>query len=128
MSRRGGCGSRSSVVQDLHIHGLDRNVVFGNNFGPPNYVLNADDLALFRTVAGSWTRFAATGNPNTDDENVVHWTAFRHPSGTGRGADKYLALDWPVREDKRPREAQCDFWEPSFLRSIASGPVAAWHQ
>ena len=54
-----------AVVPDLVIHGLDRNFVFGNNFGPPsNYVLNADDLALFGAISGYWTRFAATGNPN----------------------------------------------------------------
>lgn len=56
-----------AVVPDLVIHGLDRNFVFGNNFGPPsNYALNADDLALFGAIGSYWTRFAATGNPNGD--------------------------------------------------------------
>ncbi len=117
----------NAVAGDQVIHGLDTNFVFGNNFGPPTpYVLTADDLSLSGAISGYWTRFAATGNPNTDDESVVHWPAFKHPSGQGRGADKYLVLDWPVREDMRPREAQCDFWEPFFLRSITAGPAPAW--
>jgi para-nitrobenzyl esterase len=115
-----------AVVPDLVIHGLDRNFVFGNNYVPPTpYVLNADDLALFGAISGYWSRFAASGNPNTDDIAVVHWPAYKHPTGQGRGADKYLVLDWPVREDKRLREAHCDFWEPFFLRSITGGPVPA---
>jgi len=116
-----------SVAGDQVIHGIDRNFLFGTNYGPPSppYVLNAEDLGLFRAIAGYWTRFAATGNPNTDDESVVHWPAFKHPSGRGRGSDKYLALDVPVREAKRLREAACDFWEPYFFRSIAAGPVPA---
>ena len=115
------------VTGDQVIHGLDRNFVFGTNFGPPlpTYALNADDLALFGAISGYWTRFAAAGDPNTDDETVVRWPRFRHPTGQGRGSDKYIVLDWPVREAKRLREAQCDFWEPSFLRSIADGPVPA---
>ena len=115
-----------AVVPDLVIHGLDRNFVFGNNFGAPsNYVLNADDMSLFRAISGYWTRLAATGDPNTADGNVVPWPGYKHPTGNGRGSDKYLILDWPVREDKRLREAQCDFWEPFFLGSIADGPVPA---
>ena len=116
-----------AVAGDQVIHGIDRNFLFGTNYGPPlpPYVLNAEDLGLFRAIAGYWTRFAATGNPNTDDESVVHWPAFKHPSGRGRGSDKYLALDVPVREAKRLREAACDFWEPYFFRSIAAGPVPA---
>ena len=71
-----------------------------------------------------WVRFAATGNPNLDDDSVVHWPAFKHPSGGGRGADKFLILDATIREAQRPRESFCDFWEPYFLRSL-TGPVAA---
>ncbi len=117
-----------AVVPDLVIHGLDRNFAFGNNFGPPsNYALNADDLSLFEAIAGYWTRFAATGTPNLHTGEELRWPAYRHPAGHGSGADKYLVLDWPVREDKRLREEQCDFWDPFFLRSIASGPIPASH-
>ncbi len=114
-----------AVAPDLVIHGLDRNFVFGNNFGAPsNYVLNEDDLALVGAISGYWARFAATGNPNADDP--PHWPAFKHPSGRGRGASKHIVLDWPVSVDKRLREAQCDFWEPFFLDS-AVGALPAAH-
>ena len=73
-----------AVVPDLVIHGLDRNFVFGNNFGPPsNYVLNQEDLALFGSISSYWTRFAATGNPN--GAVTLSWPAFTHPNGRGRG-------------------------------------------
>ena len=116
-----------AVVPDLVIHGLDRNFVFGNNFGPPSppYVLNEDDLALFGAISTYWTRFAASGNPNGDDDGTIRWPAFRHSNGQGSGASKYLVLDWPLREDKRLREEQCDFWEPFFLKSIANGSTSA---
>ncbi len=114
------------VAGDQVIHGIDRNFVFGNNYGPnPAYVLNAEDLALFGAISDYFTRFAADGNPNAADESAVHWPAFKHPTGRGRGSDKYIVLDWPVHEGKRVREAACDFWEPFFLRSIADGPVPA---
>ena len=117
-----------AVVPDLVIHGLDRNFVFGNSFGPPsNYVLNADDLALSGAIAGYWTRFAAAGNPNQHKGEGFRWPIYKDPAGHGRGADRYLILDWPLREDKRLREEHCDFWEPFFLRSITSGPIPASH-
>ena len=115
------------VVPDRVVHGLEVNFVFGNSFGPPLFVpysLGAADLALFRTVAGYWTRFADRGDPNTDDPTVVHWPGFKHPTGRGRAADKYLTFDVGVREEKRQREVQCDFWESFFLRSI-TGAVPA---
>jgi para-nitrobenzyl esterase len=113
-----------AVVPDLVIHGLDRNFVFGNNFGPPsNYVLNQDDLALFGAMSGYWTRFAATGDPNGSDS--VSWPRFTHPSGHGRGASRHIVFDWPVREGERLREDQCDFWERLFLRSVTDAVPAS---
>ncbi len=82
-----------AVAGDQVIHGLDRNFVFGNNYGPPsNYLLNADDLSLFDAISGYFTRFAVSGNPNTSDESAVHWPAFKHPTGRGtRGRQVHRA-------------------------------------
>lgn len=115
------------VVPDRVVHGLEVNFIFGNSYGPPlflPYSLGTADLALFRTMAGYWTRFADRGDPNTDEATVTHWPAFNHPTGRGRAADKYLTFDVSVGEGKRQREAQCDFWESFFLRSI-TGAVPA---
>lgn len=111
-------------------HGLDINFLFGTSVGipllppPTTYALSAEDLEFSRVMAGYWRRFADRGNPNTDDDTVVHWNAFKHPTGNGRGADKYLILDDPVTTGKRLREAQCEFWEPYFFRSITAAVPA----
>ena len=115
------------VALDRVVHGLEVNFVFGNNYGPPlfaPYTLGTTDVALFHVMSGYWTRFMRSGNPNTDDPNVTHWPAFKHPAGTGRGSDKYLTFDVGIREGKRQREAYCDFWQPFFFRST-SGAVPA---
>ena len=135
-----------AVVPDLVIHGLDRNFVYGNNFGPPsNYVLNADDLALFGAISGYWTRFAASGNPNGADGiddidlTIATMTAMvitvpvttalstGPPSSTAGRQEPANTSSWMFRfaRSKRLREEQCDFWEPFFLRSIANGSVPA---
>ena len=109
------------------IHGVESNILFGNNYAAPvfaNYLLNSADLLLHADMAGYWSRFAATGNPNIDDVSVVHWPAFKHPPGLGRGADKYIVFDSAVRESLRPRERQCDFFEQFFLRSLLGGVPA----
>jgi para-nitrobenzyl esterase len=115
-----------AVAQDRVIHGLESNLLFGNNFGPPtNYVLSGPDLALFRSMSGYWARFAASGNPNVDDDSIVHWPAVKHPTGPGRGPDKHLVLGSTIREGQRLSEAACDFWEPFFLRSVTGAVPAA---
>jgi para-nitrobenzyl esterase len=116
------------VVVDRVVHGLDVNLVFGNSYGPPlftPYSLGPADIAMFQTIAGYWTHFAVTGDPNTDDPTSAHWPAFKHPSGPGRGVDKYQIFALSIREGKRQRETYCDFWEPFFLRSITGAVPAA---
>jgi carboxylesterase type B len=103
------------------IHGVESNILFGNAYAPnqfPTHALDASDLALHAQMAGYWSRFAATGNPNIDDDTVTHWQDFRDPLGAGRGANRYLTLDSAIRSNKRLRESACDFWEPYFLKSM----------
>jgi para-nitrobenzyl esterase len=117
------------VFPDRANHGLEGNILFGNNYALPqfpNHVLDAADLVLHGQMAGYWARFAANGHPNIDDETVVHWQSFRDPQGEpGRGAGRYLQFDTNIRTDKRLRESACDFWEPYFLKSML-GKVPAW--
>jgi len=118
------------VFPDRAIHGLESSILFGNNYVPaqyPNHPLNAADLALHAKMAGYWTRFAATGTPNVDDDTVFHWPAFKDPVGLGRGSNQFIVLDSVIRKDKRPREDACDFWEPYFLRSMLGKEPAGQH-
>ncbi|HSC27630.1 MAG TPA: carboxylesterase family protein [Vicinamibacterales bacterium] len=115
------------LFKDRVIHGVESNILFGNNYGPPNFVphvLDASDLALHAAMAGYWTRFAATGNPNTDDGSAVQWPPFKAPAGIGRGALQYLVLDAVIEERTRLKHVECAFWEPFFLRSMVAGVPA----
>ena len=116
------------VFPDRAIHGLEGNILFGNNYAQPqfpNHPLNAADRALHAQMAGYWARFAATGNPNTDDDSAVHWQSFKAPQGEGRGAPRHIVFDAKIRTDKRLRETACDFWESRFFKSMV-GKVPAW--
>jgi para-nitrobenzyl esterase len=119
------------VIADLSpdrvVHGVESNIIFGNNYVPlqfVNHALTPADTALHNSMAGYWARFAATGNPNIDDETTVHWPLFRSPLGDGRGADRLLIFDTAIRADKRLQEQQCDFWEPFFLKTILGSTTA----
>jgi para-nitrobenzyl esterase len=112
---------------DHVIHGLESNILFGNDFVPNAtvpHVLDATDLVVHQLMSGYSTQFAKTGNPNVEDGTRPHWTAFRHPTGPGRGSDKFLILNASPQEALRPRESQCDFLELYFFRSVL-GPVPA---
>jgi para-nitrobenzyl esterase len=117
-----------TLSPDHVIHGVESNILFGNDYRPavfPNYVLNVEDRALHAQMAGYWTRFAATGNPNRGDDSAYPWPPFKRPDGNGRGNDKYIVLAPVIGEAARTREARCDFFEPLFLRSVLSGLPAA---
>jgi para-nitrobenzyl esterase len=112
---------------DHVIHGVESNILFGNNYSAPlpSYTLNDGDLAFHAAMAGYWTRFAATGNPNRGDDSAFSWPPFKRPDGSGRGNDKYIVLKPDIGGATRPREAQCDFFEQFFFRSVLSGEPAA---
>jgi carboxylesterase type B len=129
VNRDEGWGSfTSQFITQSFPTGVEANILFGNNYGPPifpNHPLSGADESLHGAMSGYWTRFAATGNPNSDDGAAIHWPAFKHPTGRGRGSDKYLVLDTVIREGLRPREGLCDFFEPLFFRSILGALPAA---
>jgi para-nitrobenzyl esterase len=106
-----------AVTPGRAFHGLESNLLFGNNFGAPsNHVLTTADLALFRAMSGYWRRFADTGNPNTPGE-AVRWRPFRvdrYPILS----DRYLLLDETIVEANRLRDRQCAFWDRFYFRSL----------
>jgi para-nitrobenzyl esterase len=113
---------------DHVIHGVESNILFGNDYAPPvfaSYALLAPERTLHAAMSGYWTRFAATGNPNAEDEAVVHWPAFKHPRGLGRGADKYIVFASTILDALRPSEQHCDVFEPLFFRSVLGGQPAS---
>jgi carboxylesterase type B len=73
-----------AVASGRAVHGLDINFLFGTNVGvplpfPPSTTFtpsSAEDLEFSRVMAGYWRRFADRGNPNADDDTVVHWQPF----------------------------------------------------
>jgi para-nitrobenzyl esterase len=112
------------------VHGLESNILFSNTYLPPvfptTHALTAADRELHVRMAGYWARFAATGNPNRGaDDSVISWPPFKRPNGAGQGMDKYLIFDATIAQDGRPRQEQCDFFEPFFFRSVLAG-LPAW--
>jgi para-nitrobenzyl esterase len=108
------------------VHGRDTNFVFGNNFDRPPYVLNTTDRALSDAMSAFWSNFAATGDPNDGRPTPIAWSQYRRYREEKSALSTYLVLDWPLRASARLREKQCDFWLPSFLRSVV-GSVPASH-
>jgi para-nitrobenzyl esterase len=113
---------------DYVIHGVESNILFGNDYAPPvfpGYALADADLTLHEAMSGYWTRFATKGNPNRGDRAVVHWPAFKRPTRWGHKDERYIVFDSVIREAGRPREPQCDFFERFFFRSILGSVPAS---
>jgi para-nitrobenzyl esterase len=85
-------------------HGLESNLIFGNNFGPPsNHILTTPDLVIHETMSTFWRRFADTGDPNPRGL-PVQWPPYRplasglspirrNPTGTSCSR---IASAWPA--------------------------------
>jgi para-nitrobenzyl esterase len=108
------------------VHGRDTNFVFGNNFDRQPYVLNTTDRLLSDAMSAFWTNFAAIGDPNGGRRTPIAWSRYtRHREEDG-APFTHLVLNWPLQEGRHLREKECDFWLPSFLRSVV-GSVPASH-
>ncbi|MCK6550198.1 carboxylesterase family protein [Myxococcota bacterium] len=81
-------------------HGLELFFVFGSVDGVAGYVPTPGDLALSARMQRYWTRFAASGDPNADEDPA--WPAWDAES------DPYLRLDEPTVAAEAPRGAQCE--------------------
>ena len=111
-----------AVTPGRAVHGLEPNLLFGNNFGAPsNHVLTSSDLRLFQTMSGYWSRFAERGTPDSSD--AVQWPMFAF-RGYPLVSERYLVLDDTVAQVERLNDRRCDFWEQFYFRSMV-GPVPA---
>jgi para-nitrobenzyl esterase len=114
------------VIDDLSaghvIHGVEGNLLFGNDYVPPQFAshaLTADDNALHAAMAGYWTRFAATGVPHTDPVTRVPWLDFKEPFRNARISNRFLVIDRNIRPGKRLRgTTHCQFWDGFFLKTM----------
>jgi carboxylesterase type B len=79
---------------------------------------DAKAAELVVEFSGYWTRFAATGNPNSTDLGAVHWPAFTYLSSL-------MVFGSPTNNDNRAPGNAHDFWEPYFLGTIMGGVAAA---
>jgi para-nitrobenzyl esterase len=84
-------------------HGWDNLFVF-HALDLYGYTPTADELALADRMAGYFTRFAATGDPNGGGAAIL--PPYDVPT------DRYLAIDVTSTVQQGIDSAQCDFWEP----------------
>jgi para-nitrobenzyl esterase len=119
---------------DHVIHGVESNIVFGNNYvAPPlpaNHVLTAADLALHEVMAGYWSRFITAGDPNprklrprfhagTNDD--VFWPEYR------KNHEAHIVFDAAIGVVDDTRGETCAFWSDYFFRSMLADLPASSH-
>ena len=107
-------------------HGLESNLIFGNNFGAPsNHILTTPDLVLYETMSTFWRRFADTGDPNPRGV-PEQWPPYQTVDSVTEPsrANRHFVFANRLGVAADLRDAPCNFWESLFLRS-ALGAVPA---
>ncbi len=106
------------VMPGRAFHGLEPNILFGNNYAAPTHVLDAADLVIFDTMSTYWRRFMETGDPNPRGR-PVEWPSYRP-------GDHYFTFGDHVGVGNYLRDSQCNFWESFNFRSmLGTVPAAA---
>ena len=117
-----------AVTPGRAYHGLDMNLLFGNNFAAPsNHVLNAQDLVVFNAISTYWRRFMETGDPNPRGV-PVQWPPYRpgpfDPPVEPSRSDAHFVFGDRLGVANYLRDSACNFWEPFFFRTVV-GAVPA---
>jgi carboxylesterase type B len=103
------------------IHGVEANILFGNNYQTPvfaaNHVLTPDDLALHGKMGQYWAQFATSGNPN--GASALEWPEYR------KNHEGHIVFDAALSIGTNLRQAACDFWSPYFYQSMVFGAAAS---
>lgn len=84
-------------------HGLELPFVFGH-IDHPWYQSQVADRQLSATMAGYWSRFVSTGDPNGSGLSGLPWPRYQ------AAKDPVLVLDAPPHVTAGVRNAECDFW------------------
>ncbi len=116
-----------AVMPGRAFHGLEPNLLFGNNYAAPTHVLNAADLVIFDAMSTYWRRFAETGDPNPRGR-PVQWPSYRpgpfEDAVDPSRSDRYFVFGERLGVNTYLRDSQCNFWESFYFRS-ALGTVPA---
>jgi len=120
--------SVDAVTPGRAFHGLEPNLLFGNNYAPRRLVLIAGDLVIFDTMSTFWRRFAETGDPNPRG-TPVQWPPYR-PGPFEEGvdpsrSDRHFVFDRRIGVANYLRDPQCNFWESFYFRSVVGAVPAA---
>ncbi|MFI1338733.1 carboxylesterase/lipase family protein [Streptomyces sp. NPDC020777] len=99
-------------------HGSELPYVFQRKLGQGDTgkpAFNRAQQVLSDTMAGYWSRFAATGTPNGD--RAPHWPRFTTAAPSVQSLSPGVGGVRP--ESDFSAEHQCGFWEPLWLRKDA---------
>ncbi len=103
------------------IHGVESNIIFGNNYQTPtfaaNHALTATDLALHTVMASYWSLFAAVGDPN--GIAPTSWLEYR------KNHDNYLIFSSVLGSGVDQRADACAFWSQFFFGTMLGSAPAA---
>ena len=118
-----------AVNRGRAFHGLESNLLFGTNFGPPsNHVLTPADNVIFDAMSTFWFRFLESGDPNPRGA-PVQWPAYRPdrslPDADPINRDFYFVFGPRLGVNTAYRDARCNFWEPFFFRTAVGAVPAA---
>jgi para-nitrobenzyl esterase len=110
-------------------HGLESNLIFGNNFGAPsNHVLTPPDLVVFDAMSTFWRRFMETGDPNPRGV-PIQWPLYRPFDAANvsdpSSSDRHFVFGDRLGIASHLRDSQCNFWESFFFRSVVGAVPAA---